>query len=181
MTETDMELISKALSGDLLAFDKLVNRYQESVFKLCLSITKNRDTAMDVLQNAFIKTFDKMGTFKGKSSFKSWLLKISYNESINWLRKNKFFLTHETFEENNFILSSNDEEITSEILSLQESVLALNTKYRTILVLRYYDNMSITEISKTMNCSEGVVKNILFRSLRKIKDRLKDNQQTKGV
>jgi len=169
LTETDNELINKSLSGNVSAFDNLISRYQESVYKLCFTIGKNKDNAMDISQETFIKVFDKLYTFKGKSSFKSWLLKITYNEGINWIRKNKKYMEYVGFDEKSFLPSESYEDSKKEDIQISRSLNILNPKYRIAIVLRYYENMTIKEISESMNCSEGVVKNMLFRSLRKMK------------
>jgi RNA polymerase sigma-70 factor (ECF subfamily) len=128
------------------------------------------------MQNVFVKVFQKLSTYREESSFKSWLGRISYNEGINWLRANKHMNQHESINENHSLppyYSYEDEYLAKENKSeLIRSLFDLNTKHRLAVVLRYFEDMPIKEIAVTLDCSEGVVKNILFRSLRKLKENL---------
>ena len=182
----DIELIEKTLSGDLFAYDKLMRQYEKLVYKISYGFGRNKENAMDITQNVFLKVYQKLSSFKGKSSFKSWLVKVAYNDGVNWVRKNqKHSMNDPVEDESNFpILSiSNEDELIakenkSQILNL---LYKLNTRHRLAVVLRYFENMSIKEISETLKCTEGVVKNILFRSLKKMRDsNLKNKQKLVG-
>ena len=94
----DFELINKTLAGDLFAYDELMKRYEELVYKVCYGFGKNRENTMDITQNVFLKVYQKLSSFKNKSLFKSWLIKISYNEGVNWVRKNQKFQINEPVE-----------------------------------------------------------------------------------
>lgn len=175
--ETDMELIIKTLEGDLTAFDLLMQHYQKLVYQISYSFGKNKDNALDISQNVFIKVYQKLSTFKAKSSFKSWLSKITYNEGINWVRANQKHLNHQSIDNPDglswSVISHDDESLAKENKSkLIQCLYELNTRYRLAVVLRYFEDMPIKDIASTLQCSEGVVKNMLFRSLRKLKDRL---------
>jgi len=145
----DHVLIEETLGGKLASYDALMERYQNLIYKIAFSFGKNKENAMDISQNIFLKAYQKLNMLKGQSSFKAWLSKIAYNEGINWTRNE--LLANEYRHE------------------LMQSLFELNTKYRLAVVLRYYQNMSIKEIAVIMKCSEGVVKNRLYRSLQRLK------------
>jgi RNA polymerase sigma-70 factor, ECF subfamily len=177
----DSGLIENILNGNLSAFNSLMQRYEQYVYTIALSFGKNQDNALDITQNVFTKVYQKLFSFRKQSSFKSWLARISYNEGVNWVRKNQNRHKHESFEEEHEkfmpVISQEDEYLAKENKSaLIRSLYTLNTRHRLAVVLRYFENQSIKEIAATLECSEGVVKNILFRSLQK----LKENLQEKG-
>ncbi len=177
---SDFDLIQKTLGDDLTAYDELMKRYQGLVYKICFGFGKNKENALDISQNVFIKSYQKLASFKGKSTFKAWLVKISYNEGVNWVRSNQRFSKHETIDEHldlpSIALSNEDEYLAKENKSqLIRSLYSLNTRYRLAVVLRYFEDQSIKEIAQTLDCSEGVVKNMLFRSLKKLKENLEKN------
>ncbi|MCK5034033.1 MAG: sigma-70 family RNA polymerase sigma factor, partial [Calditrichia bacterium] len=103
-----------------------------------------------------------------------WIGKVAYNESVNWSKKNKKFLyqddTDDKKNEIHIDYNPEDQMLVSENKALLlRCLFELNTKYRLAVILRYFENMSIKEIAVSLNCSEGVVKNMLFRSIQKLK------------
>lgn len=183
---SDFELIKNTLSGDLFAFDELMKRYDHLVYNVSYSFGKNRENAMDITQNVFLNVYHKLSTFKSKSSFKSWLIRISYNEGINWVRKNRKFNMQDLVEDENdypsLSISTEEELEKKENKSrLFKTLYQLNPRHRLAVVLRYFEGLSIREIAETMVCSEGLVKNMLFRSLKKMKDYINIENQQKLV
>jgi RNA polymerase sigma-70 factor, ECF subfamily len=177
LLENDFELVEKTISGDLVAFDNLMKKYEKLVYKVAFGFGKSKENALDISQNVFLKSYQKISSFSGKSSFKTWLVKIAYNEGVNWVRSNQRYLKHSSFETEEEIptpvVSSADEFLAKEHKSeLIKSLYNLNTRYRLAVVLRYFEDQSIKEIAEILECSEGVVKNILFRSLKKLKENL---------
>ena len=181
MHKNDNGLIKEILEGNLSSFNILMQKYERYVYTIAFGFGKNQDNALDITQNVFTKVYQKLSSFRKESSFKSWIAKISYNEGVNWVRTNQKSMDHETFIEDNSnlvpVISQEDEFLAKENKSaLIRSLYALNTRHRLAVVLRYFEDQSIKEIASTLDCSEGVVKNILFRSLKK----LKENLQYKG-
>ena len=180
----DSELIYKTKSGDLTAFDQLMGTYEKLIYKISYGFGRNKENALDISQDVFFKVYQKLSSFRGDSSFKSWLVKIAYNEGVNWVRNNKYIQKQSSFDSQHEMMvpsiSNEDEFLAKEHKSeLIRSLYNLNTRYRLAVVLRYFEDMPIRDIALTLECSEGVVKNMLFRSLRKLKDILqaKDNME----
>lgn len=172
---TEIEMVNNVKNGSLESFDLLMQNYQEQVYKVALSFTKNQDSAMDVTQNVFLKAYQNIAGFRGDSLFKTWLTRIAYNESQNWQKKNKHVFSDEDPDKTAAFDGIEEEYLANENrTTLLRSLYTLNTKYRLAVVLRYFENYSIREIADTLSCSEGVVKNMLFRSLQKLKLSLKD-------
>lgn len=174
MNATDDALVQETLAGGLKSFDQLMQRYERLVCKVAMSYVRDRQSALDVTQNVFLKVYRNLASVKSEGMFKPWLLRITYNESINWLRKLK---PCEEFDEMGE-LDRADTEVTQESrifdrekrgLVLQ-GLQALNPKYKLAVSLRYAEGMRIQEIADVMECSEGMVKSLLFRGVRQIRN-----------
>ena len=178
MHKEDDILIQEIRNGSQEAFDHLMQNYQDQVFRVAHSFSKNSETAMDITQNIFLKVYQNLNRFRGESQFKTWLMRIAFNESFNWVKKNQKYQPQQDIEQTSgeaqISISQEDEYLTKENRTiLLRSLYELNTKHRLAIVLRYFENYSIKDIAKILKCSEGVVKNILFRSLRKMKDNIR--------
>lgn len=181
MEVSDQELIQQTISGSLESYDQLMERYQRLVFKVAYGFGKNKQNSLDITQNVFLKAYENLSSFKSKGSFKAWIAKIAYHEGINWSKKNHPYEKSEVFKEtfmNQYNgLSQEDELLARENKAqLLQSLFSLNTRYRLAVVLRYFNEMPIKEISKVLKCSEGVVKSMLFRSLQRLKNNLQEIQ-----
>jgi RNA polymerase sigma-70 factor (ECF subfamily) len=177
LEKSDEMLVHEIKEGQLDSYDELMQRHQKNVYRIACSFAKTEEGAMDITQNIFLKAYENIDRFREESQFKTWLTRISYNEGQNWVRKNK---RHAVIEDLNNHLSKISSPVTQEddILALENktillrSLYGLNTKYRLAIVLRYFENYPIRDIADTLNCSEGVVKNMLHRSLQKLKKTL---------
>lgn len=171
---TESELINNVRAGSEESFDQLIQSYQNHVYNVAYSFTKNSENALDISQDVFIKVYKNLSAFRGDSQFRTWVTRIAFNESQNWLKKNKRHMQMQDINESPDHVVHEDEVLVEENKTiLLRSLYELNTKYRTAVVLRYFENYSIREISSVLGCSEGVVKNMLFRSLQKLKNYLK--------
>src|ERR1022692_1349694 len=85
----EQELVKRARQGDLSAYDDLVRRYQERIYATLYHMTSNHEDANDLAQEAFIKAFQALKTFKGGSSFYTWVYRIAVNKTINFLKQRK--------------------------------------------------------------------------------------------
>jgi RNA polymerase sigma-70 factor (ECF subfamily) len=174
---TDDALVQQARAGNTGAFDQLMLKYERLVCKVAMNYVTDRQSALDVTQNVFLKVFRKLDSVKSEGMFKPWLLRITYNESINFLRKRK---DHDEFEELGAHDVSPEERPAQEsrVLDAENKNLllrgleALNPKYKLAVALRYAEGMRIKEIADVMECSEGMVKSLLFRGVRQIRNRV---------
>lgn len=170
LTVSDLELVGKVKSGDRRAFSELVKRHQRSVLRLSLRFVKEMDTAEDVTQEAFIKAYEKLNSFEGRASFKSWLFQIAVNTARNKLRENKrdvvdiedVQLAVEAKAESSLVHTA-----VSDILN--NEVEKLPFKQRTALVLRVYEDMSFNEIADIMECPYDTAKANYRHALMKLR------------
>ena len=172
MEFSDGQLVEEALGGSAVAFERLVARYERLVFKIALGCTGQRDSALDVLQNVFLKVHCKLAGFRTEGDFKNWIARIAMNESINWKRSQRRFKADELDEATSAASSPvqegliRDREIWEMI---KKSMQKLNPTYSAAVALRYFEGMSIREIAAVLGCREGTVKSMLFRSLQQMR------------
>jgi RNA polymerase sigma-70 factor (ECF subfamily) len=176
----DNHYIELVIKGETAAFTTLVNRYKDLVFTIAMNITRNREDAEEVAQDAFLNAFRKLDGFRRESSFATWLYRIAYNESISKVRK-KRIITMELEEEITEIIP--EDEIEEDIAGLDENeqkkaVAKILEKLpevdRVLITLFYMENHPVTEISEVTGLGESNVKVRLHRVRRKIYQELQE-------
>lgn len=132
---------------------------------------KNKDDALDVVQELAYQSFKKINTLKTPEYFKTWLMKITINCSINVIRKNKkvFYLKPE-YEE---FIGTENEDISLSI-SLRALIEALEENEKSIVLLRFYQNYTFKEISEILDIPLGTAKSVLYRAIEKIRKQFKE-------
>ena len=169
------DLVRKARHGDLKAYDELVQRYQQRIYATIYHMTANHEDANDLAQDSFIKAFQALKSFKGGSTFYTWLYRIAVNKTINFLkqRKNKhhFSLNDLDFQtENNPDLVAlishktplREVGLTELQKKLNEALLKLSEPHRMVVVLHDVQGQSHEEIAEIMDCNIGTVRSRLF-------------------
>jgi RNA polymerase sigma factor (sigma-70 family) len=169
------DLVRRAREGDLSAYDELVKRYQERIYATVYHMTGNHEDANDLAQEAFIKAFAALKSFKGGSSFYTWLYRIAVNKTINFLkqRKNKYHLSLNDLDFNAehdpdlVALVSHKTPLRDAGLSelqkkLNEALLKLSEPHRMVVVLHDVQGQSHDEIAEVMGCNIGTVRSRLF-------------------
>ena len=179
-TRDDNQYIEQVIQGDTSAFASLVDRYKDLVFTIAMNITRNREDAEEVAQDAFLKAFRKLASFRKESSFATWIYRIAYNEAISKIRKNRI-KTLDLQEELTEIIP--DEEAEEEIAGLdgreQKQVITqildkLPEIDRVLVTLFYLNNHPVNEISEITGLGESNVKVRLHRVRKKIYSELQD-------
>ncbi|NLB23284.1 MAG: sigma-70 family RNA polymerase sigma factor [Clostridium sp.] len=151
----------------------IVNTYSDMVYKLALARTKNKYDADDVFQEVFIRYMKHYETLKTSDHTKNWLIRVTINCSHNvftssWYKKTVNF-EENLHEELSFSSQENE--------TVYFSVLKLAKKYRTVIHLFYYEDMSIEEISKALEIKEGTIKSQLHRGRNLLKDMLEGEKE----
>ena len=171
----EMELVRRAQKGDLEAYDQLVQRYQERIYATVYHMTSNHEDANDLAQEAFIKAFQALKSFKGGSTFYTWIYRIAVNKTLNYLkqRKNRFHMSLNDLDfnmENNpdlvALISDKTPRRDAGLKELQgklnEALLKLSEHHRLVMVLHDVQGQSHEEIAEIMNCNIGTVRSRLF-------------------
>lgn len=169
---SDIELVQDVKLGDKKAFAVLVHRHQRSLLRLSLRFTRELSLAEDVVQESFVKAFQKIQLFEERSSFKSWLFQIAVNTARNRLRDrlrdmstiDNIQVGIEAGAERSLLSRSLNEEIRQEVELLPE-------RQRTALILRVYEDLSFKEIAQIMNCPYDTAKANYRHGLLKLKER----------
>lgn len=170
----DSALVAQAQSGDLYAFEELVRRYRNDVFALAHHFLHNREEAWDISQEVFIKAHRALGRFRGESSFKTWLLRITSNQCKDFLKKRRLSTVSfdETFQATDAPSPVLDPGHSLQARELGEAIsLALDrlpAKHRTAFVLREFEGLSYEEMSQVMQCSLGTVMSRLHHARKKL-------------
>src|SRR6185503_5661817 len=138
-------------------------RYQGLVFTVARACARDRDDALDISQNAFMKAFERLDSLRDEARFRSWIARIARHEGISWGRRNRHrrqFVDPENAHLPDAAPSQEARLLSDERHSrLAERLARLNRRYRLTVSLRYVEGMSIAEIAAVLGCSEGMVKN----------------------
>lgn len=180
-TETsDTDLIAAVLDGSEAAFGTLVDRYKDRLFRLLSRYCRDQVECEDLAQDVFLKVFRKLDTFQGSSAFFTWLYRIAVNTATDHLARassRRLRLVEDVVLEINERDHDPDNPavpaMAAELATVTRRILdKLPEKYRTILILREYEELSYNEISAVLECNLGTVESRLFRARQRFKEAL---------
>src|SRR5271154_2681246 len=183
----EMDLVRRAQRGDLGAYDELVHRYQERIYATVYHMTSNHEDANDLTQETFIKAYRALKTFKGDSSFYTWVYRIAVNKTINFLkqRKNRVHMSLNDVDFN----AENDPDLVALVsektprrdlglVELQDklngAMQKLSEHHRMVVTLHDIQGLSHEEIGKIMDCNVGTVRSRLFYARQQLQAYLSD-------
>jgi RNA polymerase sigma factor (sigma-70 family) len=183
----ESELILRTKGGELEAYDELVRRFQERIYATIYHMTANHEDANDLAQDTFIKAFQAIASFKGDSSFFTWLYRIAVNRTINFLkqRRNKNNLSLDDLDMNAehdpdlvALVSDKTPRRDLHLVELQEKLNAamqrLSETHRLVVTLHDVQGLSHEEIGKIMGCNAGTVRSRLFYARQQLQAYLSD-------
>jgi RNA polymerase sigma factor (sigma-70 family) len=183
----ELTLVDRARQGDLDSYDALVRRYQERIYATVYHMTANHEDASDLAQEAFIKAFQALKSFKGGSSFYTWVYRIAVNKTINFLkqRKNKNHLSLDDLDLNAehdpdlvALISEKTPRREINLSELQEklniAMLKLSEPHRLVVTLHDVQGLSHEEIGKIIGCNIGTVRSRLFYARQQLQAHLSD-------
>lgn len=184
--QIDRELVERFKSGQRRAFNELVRRHQKSVYYMSLRYVKNDADAADVTQKAFVRAYKAIDTFRGDSSFKTWITRIAINQAINYLRDNKRERATDLDDLRDDALVRNPTGAhrvirSEESAALRDAIDTLPTKQRMILQLRIYEELPFREIARLVDSSENSTKVSFHHAVKKLRAKLGDAQVAAGA
>lgn len=174
--KNDFNLVIRAKDGDQKAYADLMQRYKESIYFMALKMVNNKDDAMDLTVDTFGKAFENIEKYKPDFAFSTWLFRIATNNCIDFIRKKRLnvvslqSISEEDSADRPLQVASdnlNPEESSikkEESEKLKNIVEQLPMRYRTLIILRYYDELSYEEISQQLDLPLGTIKAQLFRA-----------------
>jgi RNA polymerase sigma-70 factor (ECF subfamily) len=183
--DDEAQLVSAAKAGDITAFEELVNRYERKIFRLGMNITQNREDAEDVMQDAFLKSYQNLDRFQGDSRFYTWLVRIAVNEALMKLRKRR----HNQVSLDEPMTNDEDESVfrqiedwgpspeqkfaQTELNAILTGVIGdLDPIFRVAFLLRDVEGLSTEETAETLGISVAAVKSRLLRARLKLRQKL---------
>lgn len=170
----EQELIREFKRGNEQAFNHLVLRYQEKVYWIVRRMIPDHDEANDLAQNIFIKAYHSLHTFKGTSSFYTWLYRIAVNLTLNEIRRKKLRRIFSLEREEMVQIASNDDQPLDRLEKserqeiIRRAIDRLPEKQKSVFILRYYEELPYEEISKILKTSVGGLKANYFHAVRNI-------------
>ena len=174
--EDDNYYVEEVLSGQTQAYAELVDRHKDMVYTIAIGLLQIREEAEEVSQDVFLKAYQALNKFKKQAKFSTWIYRIVYNECISRLRKKK--LNQISLDESriNFsdslIAEENNVNIEIKHRMLQDALMDLPKEDKAIILLYYFENLSIEEISVITALSKSNIKIRLFRIRNKLHERL---------
>ena len=186
--DSDLKLVERVQRGERAAFDILVLRYQHKVLKLIMRYVHDASEAEDIAQEAFVKAFRALPSFRGDSAFYTWLYRIATNLAVNQARDSK----HERAARNVY-LDVPDEETgampevadetpsvearllqTERMAAIRQHVMALPERQRIAVLMHKYQGMDYRQIGEVLKLSESATKSLLFRAYQTLREKLKE-------
>lgn len=181
MTPTDVHsLTDEALveaivkTNDTLLFEVLYDRYATMVYNKCYGFANGVDEAKDLTQDVFLRVFVKLGSFKGKSKFSTWLYAFTYNHCVNYVTRNtakkieKKSVSSDSIENIGEDVDSTREFQSMRVEKLKKVMDLISPEEKMILLLKYQDNLTIKELSESLDIGESAVKMRLKRAKEKL-------------
>jgi len=170
----DIELVARAKTGNIDAFEMLVKRYRNEVFALSYHFVKNREQAWDMSQEVFIKAHNALARFRGDASFKTWLMRITANQCKDYLKKRR--LETVSFDDSRYAADAPthvlppDRSVEAQEIgeAVQKALDKLSHKHRIAFILREFEGLSYEEMAQVMNCSIGTVMSRLHHARKKL-------------
>ena len=177
MSNGEAELVRRAQAGDTEAFGRLVKRSSPKIFQVAYRLTGNEALAEDVVQEAFIRAYTKLGRFDGRSAFSTWLYRITVNCSMDAMRKKQrnreqgdLETVIETRQPSTSEVGPHRQALSREITQQIDQVLdTMSSMERTAFILKHFEERSLVEIAEIMDVGVNAVKHAIFRAVKKLR------------
>ena len=178
--EKILSAIQAVLNGDANAFEVIVRAYEKNVYNIALRMTSDREDALDISQEAFLKAYHSLHTYRGEGSFSVWLYRIVSNTCLDFMRsrsrRNEVSLSVEDESGETAEMEIRDDSLSPERLyerkltreSLRKGLMRLPEDQRKILLLRGIQGLSYEEIARVLSIEGGTVKSRIYRARRKL-------------
>jgi len=184
-TNDDFDLVQASKNGDVAAFEQLVKRYDGKLFRIAQSVTHNREDSQDAVQESFLKAYQHLADFRENSQFSTWLIRITLNQSLMRLRKQRTAKEVSLDED----LRTDEDMIPREVIDwapnaeqlysvselrniLINTIEELQPILRTVFVLQDIEGLSTVQTAEVLNLSQSAVKSRLWRARLQLRERL---------
>ncbi|MGM0855441.1 MAG: sigma-70 family RNA polymerase sigma factor [Bacillota bacterium] len=163
------QIIKKARSGDEKAFEELLRIEREKLYRMAYLYVKNEDDALDIVQETACRAFTSIKRLKRPEYFSTWLTRILINSALDFIKKKKNVIPFDDIS----IFPEEEDTSLEDNMDLVEAINRLDDHYKTVVILRYQQDLPLKEISSILKCPEGTVKTRIRRALNQLKNELK--------
>lgn len=172
--DPDRELAERFREGDRAAFDQLVRRHQKPIWRLVRRYVKGDADAADVTQQAFVRAFKGLGSFRGAASVRSWLYRIAINCALSWLRDHKREQPSEIDDDVPSATNPAPAQLIAgeDTAALRAAIEKLPPKQKLVLELRVFDDLSFKEVAELADCTENTAKVNFHYAVKKLRELL---------
>ncbi|MFF2875175.1 sigma-70 family RNA polymerase sigma factor [Gottfriedia sp. NPDC057991] len=162
--------INKAKKGDSIAFQELIEEEKANLYRTAYLYVKDENDALDIVQETVYKAYISIKKVKEVQHFSTWLTRILINNALDFLKKKSRLIPIDSLDNSSLVR----EEQHEENMDLLHAIDQLEPRYKTVIILRYYNDYTIKQIAETLKCPEGTVKTNLHRALSKLKIDLRE-------
>lgn len=164
-------LVKKAQKGNDKAYLMLFQQYEADIYRMAYVYVKNKEDALDLVQEVAYQSFKKIRTLENPEYFKTWLMKITMNCALNLINKNKKVIPlNVDFE----VLTGSEDKDIALSLSLHKLIDTLKEDEKSVILLKYYDDRTLKDISEILDIPLGTAKSVLYRALAKLRQNVKE-------
>src|SRR2546421_5750079 len=173
--DPDIQLVERYFSGDTAAFDEIMIRYERQIYRVCYRFVENRDDALDLAQDVFVKVFEHLPTFRRESTLKTWLYRIAINHCLNHVKKHSQEFVEVTEYTGSIRPTAQAQlEDREQREHFRRMVKRLPPRQKAILELRINEQLSYEEIARISGRSVSTIKASVFFALEKLRKLVKD-------
>jgi len=170
LVNDETQLVDRCLNGDRKAFKELIEKYQKKVFTITVRMVRNRETALELSQEVFIKVYKKIGSLKQKNRVSSWIMQIAHHKTLDYIKKRRLesiatdFADQATENKLARYIETPDYMSPEQVIDklsptkIDELLMELDLKYRTILILRFVQGYTFKEIAQIQNLPLSTIK-----------------------
>ena len=171
MDKRELKLVKKAMRGSINAYGELVEIHKNYLYRMAYTYTKEEQAALDIVQDCILKGFESLKKIREPEYFKTWLTRILIHSAVDHLRR---YSGYEQYEE--ACVGEPEKGMgLEEKWDLYDAIDALPEKFKTVIILKYFNEMQINEIAYAMDIPEGTVKSYLHRAKSELKEYLKED------
>ena len=169
MQTDEQELIARILDGHVEDFGYFLEHYSQEAFAIVVRLVPQQEDAEELVQDAFVRAFNRLETFEGRSSFSTWICRIAYTTAVSWLRKRR--MKYLSIDEQPKLTDKEvDEALDDEscIEELRRAITLLKPDEQTLITLYYYDNRPLNDIAYILDAEPNTLATRLHRIRRKL-------------
>lgn len=160
--------VKKAIRGDDEAFEYIINNCKERLYRTAFAYVKNEEQALDIVQETVYKAYVSIEKLKNPEYFNTWITRILINNALTVIKKNSKVVYLDNNELINNIIANEDN--SDEKIYIWQALEQLELKHREVIILKYFDDLTVTEIARVLDYPVGTVKTYLNKGLKKLRE-----------